>query len=377
MTHGADTDELLRAWGAAVRQAAPPVDIPQSGFTPGHRGRIAAMAAAAVVVLVVAGIVTWASSGSRKAVAPPAHPTTTTALIPAGLKQVVFRGLGITVPASWPLDNEMCGEPKSNTVVLAHSGEFACLAPHRTDVTSVNFSEFVTGLSHGMTGVRSSEITVDGQRATRIVGERRGQRAEIVVVGALWVSVEIDAPTQAAADALASTLRIVKHDGNGCASSDLTTAALTTGRPPVRAGAGAALIPGAPTAVRICRYVATRIEQSAVLGAATRSSFVALLNSLPPGLSRGTTVTPAECRKSSDPPGSVTYVNRSDSEAFAVHASYATGPEVVVVIRLGECGDLGASNGTRTSQWTTNLIDKLASIVGVTVPVLTAVTPVR
>jgi hypothetical protein len=58
-----------------------------------------------------------------------------------------------------------------------------------------------------------------------------------------------------------------------------------------------------------------------------------------------------------------------------VTATYDTGPDVVVLARLGQCGDLGASNGTRTGQRTDALAAQLVSAAGESVGYPGAVGP--
>jgi RNA polymerase sigma-70 factor (ECF subfamily) len=73
---------------------------------------------------------------------------------------------------------------------------------------------------------------------------------------------------------------------------------------------------------------------------------------------------PSVCRSPVTAVGSLTGPPAEDSAAYLIRADYASGPSVTVVVRLGLCGDLGASNGTRTGQRPTELAEWLSRIAG-------------
>lgn len=129
----------------------------------------------------------------------------------------------------------------------------------------------------------------------------------------------------------------------------------------------------------ICRYVGGLIEQSATLDGSDRAALVSLMNGLPAGVSRANPATyaPTLCRRPDTSPGSTDGGTAIDSEAYLIHAHYDTGPSVAVVVRLGFCGDLGASNGSRTGRRTQALAAQLTKLVGESVGIPSDASPSR
>lgn len=168
------------------------------------------------------------------------------------------------------------------------------------------------------------------------------------------------------ARSLAATLTITDTDSSGCPTRATNTSVLPKGGKPSRAGAADALIPPTRNRITVCRYVATLLEQSSSLDARHRVAFIAALNGLPRGLSRANTDTclPELCRRPSTDPGSSNGPTATDGEAYVITATYDMGPTVTVIARLNLCGDLGASNGTRTGQRTDDLVDQLIGAAG-------------
>lgn len=381
-----ELDARLRAWGAAARGSAAGIPTPAAAAVRpvARRSRLLPAMAGAAVVLAVAGGVTAAqlsSSGGHRAGpaagtgAPtwqsvPAHSAgTPPPPPPAGQQQIVFHGLAIEVPARWPLNATSCGTPQRDTVVLPGAVP-ACLSASHPSVTSVEFFEDqFGGLAGTLTDARATSASVAGRPATRLTGQRaQPPHLQVVAISvpALFAQVVISSPKRSTADDLAATLTVVGADQNGCSAQDRGLGELPTGRPPARLGAGQQLLPGTPTGITVCRYVGGLIEQSTTLDASARAALVSLLNGLPPGVSRTdpTTYLPSLCREPATAPGSVSGDTAGDSEAYLIRASYGSGPDVDVVVRLGWCGDLGASNGTRTAQRTMALGEAVAKLAG-------------
>jgi hypothetical protein len=285
---------------------------------------------------------------------------------PPGYRQVDFHGLAIDVPSNWPLNARRCGQPVRDTVMLPGPVP-ACAGPRPASVTSVEFVEDqLAGLRGTLTGVKASTFSLDGERAIRLTGRRDRTFVVSVTVPAASAQVVITSPRRTLARSLAAALTITEVDSNGCPAHAANTSVVPTGTRPSRPGAADALLPATPSQITVCRYLATLIEQSTSLDAAQRASFVAALNDLPQGLSRTDTDTylPELCRTPPTSAGSFSELDASDSEAYLVIAKYDTGPNVTVIARLNLCGDLGASNGTRTGQRIDSLVDQLISAAG-------------
>jgi hypothetical protein len=253
-----------------------------------------------------------------------------------------------------------------DTVILP-GAVASCAIPRPASVTSVEFVEDqFRGLDGTLIEPETSTFTVAGERATRLVGQRDGTFVIAVTVRAVSAQVVIMSPRRDFAQSLAAMLTITNADSNGCPVHASNASILPTGRKPSRAGAADALIPGMPSQVTACQYLATLIEPSSRLDAPHRGAFVAALDALPRGLSRTDTnaYLPVPCRRPGTAEGSLTGQDAMDSEAYVVIADYETGPAVIVVARLGVCGDLGASNGTRTGQRTDALADQFTAAAG-------------
>jgi hypothetical protein len=289
---------------------------------------------------------------------------------PAGLQRIVFHGLSIDVPADWPLNARQCATPIQDTVLLP-GAVFDCMSPTHPAVTSVEFQDGPSNLLRDtLRHIHTSTTSVDGHAAIRLTGQDPDSLQPYVIavnVPSLPAQVVIRSPQQATAEALADSLAIAEVDPNGCSSRDAQLGVLPTGLPSARPGADSTLVPGTPTDVTICRYEAGLLEQSTVLDDADRTSLVELLNGLPAGLSRlaPNSYSPDICRSPATDPGALTGTIAFDSEAYLIHVHYQSGPTLDVVVRLGRCGTLGASNGTRTGQLTMDM-QRLMTMAGST-----------
>lgn len=238
---------------------------------------------------------------------------TTSGVARPGYRQVDFHGLAIDVQSTWPLDATQCGHPVRDTVVLPGPVP-ACAGPRFASVSSVEFVEDqFAGLRGTLTGVETGTFSLDGERATRLTG-RRDTFVVAVIVPAVLAQVVISSPSRALARSRAATLTLTGVDSNGCPSRAANTSVVPTGSRPSRPGAADVLIPATPSQIAVCRYVATRIEQSTNLNTGRRASFVAALNALPQGLSRTdiNTYLPELCRT---PPTSAGSFGELDAKA--------------------------------------------------------------
>jgi hypothetical protein len=366
-----EIDERLRVWARAQRSSAPDVAVRVERLAESH-GRMMPMLAAAAAVLAVAGGITAVKLTDRESASHHSDATT-----PAGDQQIVFHGLAIDVPQSWPLNAMRCGQPIRDTVVLPGPVDLCGSTGPPPAFTSVQFGEGGLDGPPGTLTEHAGETSVAGETATRASGWSSTLYVIAVTVPALSASVTISSPAQATAEALAATLTVVDRDSNGCQAHASNVSALPTGESPIRPGAQESLIPGTPMGLTVCRYVRGLVEQSSSLDAQARESLLDVVNSLPEGLSRADPkdYLPELC--SGSPSSSTLNGHLMDSEAYVIRADYASGPSVTVVVRLGLCGDLGASNGTRTGQRQDSLLEPLLRAAGETVGIPGKVLPVK
>ena len=338
----------------------------------GRRAWLLPVSAAALLVLVVAAVVAAVRLTGRDGTDAPSGAGTgpsSAAVVPvaAGDRLVVFHGLAVEVPAAWPTNALRCATPQRDTVILPGAVE-TCLTTSRPAVPFVQFGEGTSFavLAGTLRDAHTEQTEVGGLPATRLTGRQQGRYVVAVAVPSLSAQVLASSPEQATGEALAGTVRVTDTDANGCPAHSDAVAVLPTGRPTARPGADRELVPGTPSAVVVCRYVAGLVEQSGAVDGADRTALLATLNGLPSGVSRANPkdYLPSLCRTPSTAPGSVLDDTAMDSEAYLVRASYASGPSVSVLVRLGLCGDLGASNGTRTGQLTQALAERLAAAAG-------------
>jgi hypothetical protein len=278
---------------------------------------------------------------------------------------VKFHGLAINVPSSWPMNATQCGQATQDTVVYPGVVPL-CLGDINEKLTVVVWSDGSTpgGPELDAQAIATTSTAISGAPAKKITARTRQGRFVIQFeVPAVDASVTIASPDRSTSERLAASVRIVQRDRNGCPAKAADVSTIPTGQPPARPGAAKSLLPGDPVRVTVCRYLAALIEQSSSLDSAHQAGLRSALNALPPGLR-------PECRRKITDPGSTMGADAGDSEAYRIQADYSTGPRVVVIVRLGVCRQLGASNGTVTGKPTTQLMDVLAAIVG------TAQTPV-
>jgi hypothetical protein len=329
--------------------------------------------ATCVVAMAVGAVLASAGCAAEQPAASPGTPSGTTAgptpahtAVPPGYRQVTFHGLAIGVPTSWPVNATHCGQPVRDTVILPGAVP-ACGVARVPSATSVEFvDDQQVNLASTLTQASSSGFALAGERATRLTGRLGRLFVIAVAVRVLSAQVIVTSPRLDLARSLAATLTITDSDSNGCPSRATNTSVLPKGSKPSRSGAADALIPPTPNRLTVCRYVAALLEQSGSLDARHRVAFIAALNGLPRGLSRANTDTylPELCRRPSTDPGTLTGPSATDGEAYVVTATYDTGPNVTVIARLNLCGDLGASNGTRTGQRTDALVNQLVGAAG-------------
>ncbi len=266
-------------------------------------------------------------------------------------------------PADWrgPV---RCGVPQGNVVYAYDDAQFPCAAtgvpPERPPgITSVTFRYLPSNKGNGPVSV----LTVDGRTVQRtdVIGNptENGvltKYATKLTVPSLRAGAFIESDDRLLIDKIVSTMRLQAYDASGCAQlrPDLANLAdpggtLPVGRNPVRAGADEMLIPGDPTSITVCRYQNSRSELQGdwTLDESARATLIRAVNALPEGLSVWdlSAGRPIDCMDSVG--------------IWTIKATYPDGPPVEVIVRFTYCGDLGASNGTRTGQLTQSLISAM------------------
>jgi hypothetical protein len=365
-------DDQLRAWGAQQRRSGPNIAVPVERFVTRRRRPVAAIVGAAAVIVAIAlgvsvlrgGGTNHPSGGAQASPGPQAS-------APPGYQAVTFHGLAINVPSSWPMNATRCGQATEDTVVYPGVVPL-CFGGINEKLTIAVWSDGSTpgGPELDAQGTATTSTAISGTPAKKITARTRQGRFVIrFEVPAVDASVTVASPDRSTAERLVASVRIVQRDRNGCPAKATDVSTIPTGQPPARAGAATSLLPNDPVRVAVCRYLAALIEQSSSLDSAHQAGLRSALNALPPGLLHFQDSGP-ECRRRITDPGSTMGSDAGDSEAYRIQADYSTGPSVVIIVRLGVCRQLGASNGTVTGKPTTQLMDDLAAIVG------TAQTPV-
>lgn len=363
----AEIDARLSEWGRAVRAAAPPVAVPASLMTaagPAHRRTVllrvcAGVAMAAIVLATVIGLPRYLPRD--RLATPSIGGVTSTATARPGFQVVTFHGLSITVPSSWLLNEAEPCKLSREVVLLPVGVRTLCGFP---DTPSVAFVEFLgADTPLGLTGpLKVTKTRISGLAGTRTDGVWVARPAFGYTVPTLRASVRIVPALGQTGAELAGSLEVNAFDSHGCPAAVSDAAELPRDKPPARAGAADTLVPGRPDVLRVCRYYAGRLEQGADLTGPQASELITVLDHLPAGLSRAAAGTywPPLCETSSR--GS-NMVGGDDAEAYRIEADYPTGNPVIVIVRLGLCGDLGASNGSRTGQRTDALWEALFALV--------------
>jgi len=362
-------DALLRDWARSSRAEAPPLAgrIPER--RPPRRVRSwAPMLAAAVVVLALAGALTIGRAGredraagpSRSTGAPsPSTSTTNPRLLPDASQQVTYHHLAVTVPSSWKINDNHCGSPASDTVLIP-GAVASCSAGRKPGITWVEFRSDARNLTLGQ-GAQSRPTRVDGHPATRIDGSRDGVAETIVYVPSAQAAVLIGSPSRASVRRLVEGLRVVDRDSRGCPVEQAYRPLDETPRSPI-AGTDGSLVPGDPEALVVCAYEGDLLTASGAVPRDELDQDLALLRELPRGLSRvpPNTVADSVCTAPETPHANL---DRDGGIWFALRATYPSGATLMLHARLGFCGDLGISNGTRTAQWSFPLARLLTGAV--------------
>lgn len=285
------------------------------------------------------------------------------------LQPVTFHGVTVQVPAAWKFHDTECGTPTHDTWTVPLP-EPACGLSPIPDVTSVQFNELGgTDLTQPK-GWIISRITLPGPipvpavRAAAPAG--KSPYSVWISVPSRSAAVLVTAHQQSTVDALVKSVTVVDQDVNGCPASAQDVNELTAGGPPRRPGADKEMMPAGVQAIRGCRYVAEYLEQSATISGTAATTFAAVLNAAPTGFSVAPTDTYTKdiCRDPSAAAGEANNLTSSDAEAYRLEVDYPTGPPVVLVARLGWCGNLGESNGTRSGQRTSAVTTALVDLVG-------------
>jgi hypothetical protein len=366
LTHRLERD--AQRWQLALDERPSDVRIEAAPAARRHRRWVAPLIAAAAVVVVAAGALAAAQLAGRHSSHRPAAPSPSVSLpapVPAGQQRITYHGLAVDVPSSWRLNDARCGTPIHDTVMLP--GLVASCAINRPPkIVSVQFAGPNALWTDGLTSKTTRTVAIDGISTTIVEGQDTALHQAVVTVPSRSAVALLSAPQESQVIQLIASLSIVDVDANGCLSKASEVLDLSTARPSARAGIGRALIPGAPAQVSICRYEAGWIEQSATLTGARRDAFVQALNAAPPGYSIAAknSYLPSTCRTTATSPGSLTGRDAMDSEAFLVTAHYPSGPDLVVIARLGFCGRLGESNGTRQAQVTRLVQDQIGGTAG-------------
>ncbi|MTD15858.1 hypothetical protein GIS00_18135 [Nakamurella sp. YIM 132087] len=385
----------LRRWGAAARDHAPEIRLPDVGARR-RRTALPALLAAAVVAVVVLGVTgygfvqrqqdyrplvqnatvtanapdpTTSSAGSSTSAAPTTTANTTPPVNafpapalttpisgpPTGFTQYTYRGITLQVPASFGMNEIHCGyDPVGDTVIIGPRAVNYCyMLTRESTFTAVLFR-------NNWSGDTESTATRSNLTGTREISALRreksgegGEHRVVLAVPDVGATVEIYGPDPALIETIERSITITDADQNGCAVSYVDVPDFPEALPEPRPGAAAEMIPGTPESITLCRYRSGGLDESARLTSTSASKLQAALNDLPPGLSTPAWPQPDVCASDLDTPANI-----------VATAVYPSGPPVVVVIRSAHCGDSGVTNGSRTGQLANTLFAILTPLAG-------------
>lgn len=323
--------------------------------------------------------------GSESAPAPSITPDTVPSSAPsslapriaepgAGKRAVTFHGLTVDVPEDWPTNDYQCG-PRSDTVLLP--GPIDGCGPPPQTVTTVQFQAIANSSSSPTPGLQMKRSTLDGTIAefgSGVIKQQDSQGStpapplsvESVAVPELDALVIVKGPDADTVSRLAESIRVTDVDAAGCVTLAEDTFRLPASVAAVRPGADRAVIPGAPSALSICRYVEGRLEQSAVLTGADITDLQKKLAAAPEGTWEVPTENylPEICRDLDTPDGQNEFDYSADGEGYRIVARYPSGPEITAIARLSVCGELGVSNGSHTVQPSSAVVDTIIDTAG-------------
>lgn len=334
-----------------------PIDLTaavRSGVRRRHRTRQVVSAAAAlgaVTVLAVAGFSVLRDerpAPTQGLASEPRGPQ-----VPPGQQPVSFHGLQLFVPAGWTINKtDRCGTPDADTVITPFSSSLACKSPASGIDRGFTIAHMITldnPDAQRYSASATETTTVNGHEARRGSTTKAGRTLATLIVPDAQAAISVSSPTAAEAREILDTTQVVPVDSHGCVDrSDLQ---------PPRSPDGDAdegkVVPGSPSGASACRYADGWLAFSARLGVADTSAFQAILNGLAPGQSTNTTMTEIEAACAADA-----------RRGFLLTFAYADREDVAVLIRIGGCAYLGATNGARSGKINEQLVDTLTQLLG-------------
>ena len=335
------TEAHLRRLLADAAELAP-TSLARPDHRPSRPLRRLAMAASFLTVLAIVAIVAVTVSGPV-----PSTPSVSPVVQP-GMREVFYRGLTLQVPEQWSTGEDSCGTPRANTVLFDGGFKTACYAVSPPGLSVVEITDAgSSGLpclpgTSGTCTVQADAYHGSGTREITVITPNDG--VSYALVAALDPDVQ---------KAIVSSVRKVQsyHD---CAVHSGSFAPSA----PARSGARAELVPGEPTSVTVCRYVAGTLINAAMLSAPTFKRWLPVLNNLQTGLGRPPSS--AGSPQVGDP-----RCPEEDGKWFRVRFSYADGPPLDLWLRLQGCGNVvGYDNGARTGFATSASVKPVLDAVG-------------
>lgn len=313
---------------------------------------------AAAVGAVTLGVLACSSppppGRSHAAPQPPIAGRSAPGVAPPGTRPVTFHGLTVFVPRAWATNAVKCGAALKNTVFFGDGAQPACGSVGTSRFSIATFSTWQPGNEDRR--LRHRSLTIDGHRATLGTGSEDGRHLSELIVADLKARLLIAGPGPGIGNEVVRTAQVTRTDANGCPSTmgyvDLTT--------PPTTGPADVMVAGTPSKVVICHYLRSFLDQGISLSPADAGRFVTALNALPTGLSEvlRSTYLPGSCRGGR----LATQGDASDLEQFSIRISYADRPDAVVYARLGLCGPVGFTNGTRTGQRADGVVNLLNAL---------------
>lgn len=182
-------------------------------------------------------------------------------------------------PSTWKKNDEQCGTPIADTVIVMYAGEATPDCALARPPTNISVIELRSGSSAGLGTAGWQPGTIDGvavEETNRRTDDGRHER--LVSFQDRNVTVDMTSPDQSVIDTATRSLQVTDTDpSTGCA---VHTDAYDDGQPTPQ-GDHHNLLPGHPSSATGCVYVSGWLEQSAVVTGNKLTSLVDAIKAAP------------------------------------------------------------------------------------------------
>ena len=287
-------------------------------------------------------------STGRIAVAPTSGPA-----VPTGMQPVSFHGVEVFIPKQWEVNDTDCGTPVADTAIIEDGAPTTtCLIPQKPGLTVVRLVAADTQEGRLRASVATEQTQIDGYPAFRGIGTPRGEsiRLAVLVLPDPGVVVSAESPDLTNGTRILNSAQVVPVDSAGCSA---LVSPLEPNHQSQREGSHTVLVPDTPWGASVCRYSGNWLATSVALTQTQMNTLRGILDALPEGTSvpAGGEEAPDACAQDSQ-------------RGFIARFNFAAGEPLLVYVHIGGCDGLSASNGSRTTKISEQLVDFLTTIAG-------------